>query len=154
MTWYIVSCGIMAMSLLLYELFFIVKSLWYVMIGLRSNGYLVTSAPCLNKGHSYNFVSSVGHLKSDLVGLLVYDGTCTYLGHRCCITGPSGQRQAANHAKNELISWVDHVELYYIWHDSCYKHVLYLCCIHDHFIKWEIIITFWCMWVHPKPSPP
>jgi hypothetical protein len=34
----------------------------------------VTSAPCLNGGHAYGFVSSVGHPRLDLVGLLVYDG--------------------------------------------------------------------------------
>ncbi len=30
--------------------------------------------------HGYEFATSVGHLKSDLVGLLVYDGMCTISG--------------------------------------------------------------------------
>jgi hypothetical protein len=57
------------------------------MMGLESNGYFVTSASCLNGVHGYDFASSVGHSRSDSAGLLVYDGTRTYPGHRCCITG-------------------------------------------------------------------
>jgi hypothetical protein len=63
------------------------------MMGLGSNGCFVASAPCLNEGHNYSFASSVGHLRSDLVELLVYDGMLTYLEYRCCITGLRGQRQ-------------------------------------------------------------
>jgi hypothetical protein len=70
-----------------------VKSLQCVMIGLRSNGYIVTGAPCLNGGHNYGFASSVGHPRSDSVGLLVYDGKRTYPEHQCCITSLSGQCQ-------------------------------------------------------------
>jgi hypothetical protein len=62
-------------------------------MGLGSNGCFVTNAPCLNGGHSYGFLNSVGHPRSDSVGLLVDDGMCTYSGHRCYITGPLGQLQ-------------------------------------------------------------
>jgi hypothetical protein len=59
------------------------------MMGLGSNGCFVTDAPCLNKGHGYDFASSVGPPRSDSVGLLVNDSMCTYPGHLCCITDPS-----------------------------------------------------------------
>jgi hypothetical protein len=52
----------------------------YVMMGLVSNGYFVTDAPCLNGGHGYDFASSVGHSRSNSVGLLVYDGIHTISG--------------------------------------------------------------------------
>jgi hypothetical protein len=41
------------MSLLSYGLFFMVKDLFIFMFGLKSNGYFVTNAPCLNGGHGY-----------------------------------------------------------------------------------------------------
>jgi len=41
----------------------------------------VTSAPYLNRCHSYGFASSVGHPRTDSVGLLVYDGMRIYPGH-------------------------------------------------------------------------
>jgi hypothetical protein len=63
------------------------------MMGLGSNDCFGTGTPCLNEGHGYGFVSRVGYLKSNLEGLLVYDGMSTYPEHRCCITGPSRQRQ-------------------------------------------------------------
>lgn len=76
MTWYTGTCGIMIMSLLLYNL-----TLWskrfIIMLGIGSNGCYVTDAPCWNRGHSYKFASSVGHPRSDSVGLLVYDGMST-----------------------------------------------------------------------------
>jgi hypothetical protein len=53
----------------------------------------MTGTPCLNGVHGYGFVGSVGHSRSDSIGLLVYDGMCTYPGHQCCITGLSGQHQ-------------------------------------------------------------
>jgi hypothetical protein len=92
MTWYTVLCGITAMGLLLYWLFFMVKSLWYMMMGLGSNGCFVTVTPCLNGGHGYDFASSMGHLMLDSVKLLVYDSMLLYQEHRCCITGSSRQR--------------------------------------------------------------
>jgi hypothetical protein len=60
-------------------------SLWskaydYVTMGLGSNGCFVTRVPYLNGGNGYGFTSSVGHPRSDLVGLLVYDGMCTISG--------------------------------------------------------------------------
>jgi hypothetical protein len=51
------------------------------MMGLGSNGCFVTVALCLNGGHGCGFASSVSHPRSDLVGLLVYDGMRTYPGH-------------------------------------------------------------------------
>jgi hypothetical protein len=62
-------------------------------MGLGSNDYFMTSASCLNEGHGYGFASSVGHPRTDSVELLVYDGMRTYPEHRCCITGPTRQRQ-------------------------------------------------------------
>jgi hypothetical protein len=50
------------------------------MMGLGFNGHFMTGAQCLNGGHGYDFASSVGHLRLDSVGLLVYDGMHTYLG--------------------------------------------------------------------------
>jgi len=63
------------------------------MMGLGSNGCFVASVLCLNGGHGYGFASSMGHPRSNSVRLLIYEGMRTYPGHRCCITGPSGQRQ-------------------------------------------------------------
>lgn len=63
------------------------------MMGLGSNDCFKTGAPCLNEIHGYEFSSSVGHLSSDLVGLLVHDCTFTYPRHQYCITSPSRQRQ-------------------------------------------------------------
>jgi hypothetical protein len=80
------------------------------MMGFESNGCFVTNAPCLNRGNSYSFASSIGHPMSNSVGLLVYDDMRTYPGHLCCITCPSGQRQPA---RKRLISWVEHMELNY-----------------------------------------
>jgi hypothetical protein len=76
--------------------------LLYGMMGLGSNGYFVTGTSCLNKGHGYSFASSVGHPRSDSVGLLVYDGMRTYPGHWCCITSPSGQCQPCQEGVNIL----------------------------------------------------
>jgi hypothetical protein len=39
----------------------------------------------------------------------------------------------ANPARNGLISWVDHMELNYNM-TLCYKHILYLYCIHHHLV--------------------
>jgi hypothetical protein len=95
-------CGRTDMGLLLYELFFIVKSLQYVMIGLGSNGCFVIGAPCFNRGHGYGFASNMGHPRSESVRLLVYDGMRTYPGHQCCITGPLRQRQPCREGVNIL----------------------------------------------------
>jgi hypothetical protein len=38
--------------------------------------------------------SIVGHLRSDLIGLLVGNGIRASPRHRCCITGPIGQRKS------------------------------------------------------------
>jgi hypothetical protein len=38
------------------------------MMSLGSNGCFVTGTPYLNRGHSYGFASSVGHLRLDSVG--------------------------------------------------------------------------------------
>jgi len=51
------------------------------MMGHGSNGCFVTSSPYLNGGHGYNFASNMGHPRSDLVDLLVYDGMRTYPGY-------------------------------------------------------------------------
>jgi hypothetical protein len=47
----------------------------------------------LECGSRLRLCCRVGHLKSDSVGLLVYDGVRTYLGHLCDITSFSGQYQ-------------------------------------------------------------
>jgi len=36
------------------------KYLWYIMMDLRSNGYFVTHATCLNEGHDYERYSQCG----------------------------------------------------------------------------------------------
>jgi hypothetical protein len=68
--------------------------------------FFVTGAPCLNGGHVYDFASSVGHLRSDFVGLLVYDSMHTYPGHRCCILDLSRECQLDGKG---LISYVDYI---------------------------------------------
>jgi len=40
----------------------------------------VIDTPFTNGGHGDDFASSVGYMKSDSVGLLVYDGICTISG--------------------------------------------------------------------------
>jgi hypothetical protein len=89
------------------------------MMGLGSNGCLVTGAPCLNGGHGYSFASNVGHLRLNSIGLLVYDGMRTYSGHLCCITGPLGQHQP-------WWEWVNILGNPYriaLWQDYCYNHI-------------------------------
>jgi hypothetical protein len=51
MTWYTVSCEKRVMGLLLYGLFFMIKSLFCVMMGLGTSGCFMTGVPCLNGGH-------------------------------------------------------------------------------------------------------
>jgi hypothetical protein len=94
-------------------------------------GVMVTSALYLNRGHGYSFVCSVGNSRSNSAGLLVYDGMRTYPGHQCCIIGPSGHCQTCREEVNILCRPCG-IEL---CHDSCYKHVIYLYCIHDHVMK-------------------
>jgi hypothetical protein len=72
------------------------------MMGLGSNNCFVTGTPYLNGGYDYGFTSSVGHPRSDSVGLLVYDSMHTYQGHQCCITGPSRQYQPCKEGVNNL----------------------------------------------------
>jgi hypothetical protein len=129
---YIVSCGITAMDLLLYEFFFMLKYLLYIMMGLWSNGYFVTRAPCLNEGHDYERYSQRGHLRSDLVGLLIMDGSVHIKG-----TDFVSQvlQDNVNLAGNGLKSWVDHMMLSYGM-IIVLQHILYLYCIHDDIVKW------------------
>jgi hypothetical protein len=51
---------------------------------------MVIAATFTNGGHIYGFVSNVGDLRSNSIGLLAYGDMHTYLGHQCCIIGPSG----------------------------------------------------------------
>jgi hypothetical protein len=83
-------------------------------MSLGSNGCFVTHTLCLNGDHAYGFASSVGHPRSDLVRLLVYDGMQTYPGHRCYIIGPSGQRQLYQEGVN-ILGRPYGIEL---WHDT------------------------------------
>jgi hypothetical protein len=53
-----------------------------VIMGLRSNGYFVTSTLFTNGGHSYGFASSVGHLRLDSVKLPVYDYIYKIMPHQ------------------------------------------------------------------------
>jgi hypothetical protein len=92
MTWYTVSCGKMNMGLLLYGLFFMVKYLWYVMMGLGSNGCFVTCTHCLNWGHGYGFA------------WMGVQGTSVVL---------QVPRDNVNPVGKGLISWVNHLELNY-----------------------------------------
>jgi hypothetical protein len=45
-------------------------------------------------GHKDGFDSSMSHLRSYSVDLLVEDGMWQYLGHQYCIIGPSGQHNS------------------------------------------------------------
>jgi ribosomal protein S6E (S10) len=54
----------------------------------------------LNGDHNQGFTSSMGHLRSDSVELLVYDGMRTYPGYQCCITGHTRQRQPCRERVN------------------------------------------------------
>ncbi len=87
---------------ILYKLTLWSKVYDYVMMGIGSNNCFVTGTPCLIVGHNYGFASSVGHPRSDSVGLLVYDGMRTYPGHRSCIIGSSRQRQPCQERVNIL----------------------------------------------------
>jgi hypothetical protein len=124
-----------------------VKCLCCVMMGLGSNGYFLTGTPCLNEGHGCCFANIVGHPRLDSIGLLVCDSMHTYLGHRCCITGPLGQCQPCREGVNILgrPSWIE------LWLNSYYKHVLYLYCMHYHLVKWNDTPThviYNLNWVH------
>jgi len=138
MTWYTVSCGKTSIGLLLYKLYFMVKSIQCVMMGLGSNDCFLTGIPCLNESHSYGFASRLGHLKSDLVGLLVYDGMSTYPGLQCCITSPSRQCKPCWEGVNilgrpyEIELWDGTLDI------SIYT--LYLFYIHYHLVQWKIIL--------------
>jgi hypothetical protein len=77
-------------------------------MGLAYDGCFVTSTPYLNRDHSYEFASSVGHPMSDLVGLLVYDGMHVYniRGTDVVLQVP---RDSVNSARKDLIYWIDHM---------------------------------------------
>jgi hypothetical protein len=49
------------------------------MMGLGSNDCFVTATLFKNRGHGYDFASSVSHPRSNSVELLVYDDMCTIL---------------------------------------------------------------------------
>jgi len=66
--------------------------------------------------------SNVGHLILDSVGLLVYDCTCTYPRHQCCITGLSKQRKPCLEGVNILGTLYD-VKL---WHDPLVLSIYYI----------------------------
>jgi hypothetical protein len=69
-TWYTGTYGIMAMSLL-YKLDFMVKCVSCYM-GLGSNGFRDRHNYCIVVGHYRTYItSSMCHLRSNLVGLLV-----------------------------------------------------------------------------------
>lgn len=80
------------------------------MSGLGSNCCFVTSAPRLNRGHSYDFASSVGRLMLNLVGLLVYDSSVHIRSTDVVLQVP---RDSANPTGKGLISCVDHMVLSY-----------------------------------------
>jgi hypothetical protein len=88
MTWYIDTCGIMAIGLL-YGLTFMVKCMC---VGFGSNGFVTKTQPFLMDGHyRTNNISSVGHPRSDsVVPLVLYTVAVQWLRHRHCTTGPLG----------------------------------------------------------------
>jgi hypothetical protein len=83
----------------------------YVMMSLVSNDSFVTGTPCLNMGHCYIFASSVGRLRSNLVGLLVYDGMRTI--SRTPMLYYRSLGTASTLLGKGLILWVDHLKLNY-----------------------------------------
>jgi hypothetical protein len=70
---------------------FMVKYVCYM--GLGSNGCFVTTIALTDGHYRTNIISSVGNPKLDSVVPLVLCMVRTIYGHRCCITGPSGQYQ-------------------------------------------------------------
>jgi hypothetical protein len=59
----------------------VVKEIYdYVIMGLGSNGYFCDWRTMLEWGQGYDFASSIGNLRSDSVGLLVYDSMRTIFG--------------------------------------------------------------------------
>jgi hypothetical protein len=62
----------------------------YVVMGFGSNSCFVTDAPYLNRGHNYEFASSVSHPILDLVRLLVYDDMRIISGASVLYYRPSG----------------------------------------------------------------
>jgi hypothetical protein len=76
-TWYTGTCGVTLIGLL-YGLDPMVIEIYdCVMKGFGSNGCFVTDTLCLNGDHGNGFANSVGHRRSNSVGLLVYDTMCT-----------------------------------------------------------------------------
>jgi hypothetical protein len=104
-TWYIGMCKITTMGLLLYRLTFWSKRFNF-MFGFGF--YCCFSDGCTMYGwsHGYAFASSMGHLRSDSIGLLVYDGMRKHQGHQCCIRVPW---DSVKRFENGLICWVSHI---------------------------------------------
>jgi len=79
MTWYTDMCSITTMDLLLYRLDPMVTEIYlYVWPWIR--WLLCDSRTMYQWSHGYGFTSSMGYLRSDSIGLLVYDGMCTISG--------------------------------------------------------------------------
>jgi hypothetical protein len=81
--------------------------------------------------YCYGFASSMVHLKSDLVGLLIVDGMWQYSGHGIVLRVP---RDNTNPTKNELRAWINHMELNYDM-ILLLQHIRYLYSIHDGIVK-------------------
>jgi hypothetical protein len=87
-----------------------VKGIFIFMVGLGSNGYLVTNAPCLNGVTITNIINSMGHPSSDSVGLLMMDDNVHIQGTNVIL---QVHRDNSNPAGNGLIFWVDHIVFTY-----------------------------------------
>jgi len=83
-----------------------------------------------------DFTSGMGHSRSDLVGLLVMDSSIHIGGIDIVL---KVLRDSANSTENGLISWIEHMELNYDMIILLY-YILYLYCIHNHFVKRRTII--------------
>jgi hypothetical protein len=72
-------------------------------MGLGSNDSFVTDAPWLNLGHDFGLdSSSVGHPRSNSIGLVVYEGMSTLSGASVLYIHSSGQCQPCRKGFNIL----------------------------------------------------
>jgi hypothetical protein len=86
-TWCTSTYGITLIGLLLYRLDPMSQRFTF-MFSLGSNDFFYDRRTMYGWGHGYSFASSVDHLRSDSVELLVYDSMRQYPGHRCCLQVP------------------------------------------------------------------
>jgi hypothetical protein len=80
-----------------------------IQVSKNSHGY-TCMLKCFNGITVTYVISSVGHSRLDSVGLLMMDGSVHIRDTDVVLQVP---RDSTNLAWNELISWIDHMELNY-----------------------------------------